>query len=441
MMSSLDSKTWQSLPGPQDITRVELPNGMIVLTRSNFNSASVVLSGYVVGGSQLDPLEKLGLANFTAKALMRGTAHHDFHALHDALESVGASLGFGANVHTISFSGQALAEDLPLLVGLLGECLREPTFPLEQVERLRAQILTGLDIRNQDPSEMAELTFDSLLFPNHPYGRPEEGFHETVRAISREDLVTFHQRYFSPRGMVLVVVGAVSPQEVLEQVARVFGDWQFAEGWPVNSLPPATPPMQTIRRHVPLPGKVQTELVMGTLGPKRNHPDFLVASVGNNILGQFGMMGRIGEAVREKAGLAYYAMSSLHAWAEAGSWEINAGVNPANLERAIALIREEVQRFTREPVSEEELSDSQSHFIGRLPLSLESNAGVASALLSMERYQLGLDYLQRLPERVRSITREHILEVARRYLDAERLIIVSAGPLAEGETGEITQWN
>jgi zinc protease len=441
MKLSSDSKTWQSLPGPEDITRVVLSNGVTVLTRSNFNSASVVLSGYVVGGSQLDPLEKLGLANFTAKALMRGTTHHDFHALHEALESVGASLGFGANVHTISFSGQALAEDLSLLVGLLGECLREPTFPIDQVERLRAQILTGLDIRDQDPSEVAELVFDSLLFPNHPYGRPEEGHHETMRAISREDLVAFHQRYFSPQGMVLVVVGAVSPQEVLEQVERVFGDWRSSIYLPVDSLPPVAPPMQAVRHHVPLPGKVQTELIMGTLGPRRNHPDFLVASVGNNILGQFGMMGRIGEAVREKAGLAYYAMSNLHAWSEAGSWEINAGVNPSNLERAIALIREEIQRFTREPVSEEELSDSQSYFIGRLPLSLESNAGVAGALLSMERYQLGLDYLQRLPERVRSITREQILEVARRYLDAERLITVSAGPSAEGEMGEVAQRN
>ncbi len=432
MMATLSPATWRSLPGPEDITRVELPNGIVVLTRSNFNSPSVVINGYLPCGSLYDPPDKLGLAGFTARALMRGTARYDFQALHEALESVGASLGFSANVHTITFGGRALAEDLPLLLNLLSTCVREPTFPLDQVERLRAQLLTSLAIRAQDPAEMAELTFDALLFPDHPYGRSEDGYPETVKTIRREDLEAFHRAYFRPQGMVLVVVGAVAAEEVIAQVNAVLGNWFATPADENRVVPPVAPPRQAVRQHVPLPDKVQTELVIGTLGPKRNHPDYLPASLGNNILGQFGMMGRIGEVVREKAGLAYYAMSSLNAWMVAGSWEVNAGVNPANLDRAIELIREEIRRFVSEPVTEEELSDSQAHFIGRLPLSLESNAGVAGALLSMERFQLGLDYLQRYPQQVLAVTREQILEVARRYLDPERLIIVSAGPPAEG---------
>ncbi|WP_299025554.1 pitrilysin family protein [uncultured Thermanaerothrix sp.] len=432
MIATLSPATWRSLPGPEDITRVELPNGIVVLTRSNFNSASIVINGYLPCGSLYDPLDKLGLAGFTARALMRGTARYDFQTLHEVLESAGASLGFSANVHTITFGGRALAEDLPLLLSLLSSCVREPTFPPEQVERLRAQLLTSLAIRAQDPAEMAELTFDALLFPDHPYGRSEDGYSETVKTIRREDLEAFHWAHFRPQGMVLVVVGAVAAEEVITQVNAALGDWPAMPAAENRTVSPVAPPSQTVRKHVPLPDKVQTELVLGTLGPKRNHPDYLPASLGNNILGQFGMMGRIGEVVREKAGLAYYAMSSLNAWMVAGSWEVNAGVNPANLERAIELIREEIRRFVSEPVTEEELSDSQAHFIGRLPLSLESNAGVASALLNMERFQLGLDYLQRYPQQVLAITRDQILEVARRYLDPERLIIVSAGPPAEG---------
>lgn len=432
MTATPSSEIWRSLPGPGDITRVELPNGIVVLTRSNFNSASVVINGYLPCGSQYDPLDKLGLAGFTARALMRGTSRYDFHTLHDMLESAGASLGFSANVHTVTFGGRALAEDLPLLLNLLSSCVREPTFPIEQVERLRAQLLTSLAIRAQDPAEMAELTFDALLFPDHPYGRSEDGYPETIQKITREDLAVFHQAYFRPQGMVLVVVGAVTAEEVMTQVSAALGDWSAPSTADEENLPAVKPPAQSVRQHVPLPDKAQTELIIGTLGPKRNHPDYLPASLGNNILGQFGMMGRIGEVVREKAGLAYYAMSSLNAWMVAGSWEVNAGVNPANLERAIALIQEEIRRFVREPVSEEELRDSQSHFIGRLPLSLESNAGVAGAILNMERFNLGLDYLQRYPQQVLAVTREQILEVARRYLDPERLIIVSAGPPLEG---------
>jgi len=156
--------------------------------------------------------------------------------------------------------------------------------------------------------------------------------------------------------------------------------------------------------------------------------DFLPASLGNNVLGQFGMMGRIGEAVRERAGLAYYASSSLSGSLGPGPWYVTAGVHPADVERAIALILQEVRRFVTEPVSSEELEDSKASFIGHLPLSLESNHGVASALLNLERYQLGLDYYQRFSELVQNVSAEQILYVAQRYLDPERLAIAIAGP-------------
>ena len=167
---------------------------------------------------------------------------------------------------------------------------------------------------------------------------------------------------------------------------------------------------------------------MGGLGPQRASPHYLPASLGNNILGQFGMMGRIGGVVREQAGLAYAASTSLNAWIESGSWEVSAGLNPAHLRQAVDLILAELRRFVREPVSPQELADSQANFIGRLPLSLESNSGVANALLNLERFQLGLDYYQRFPDAVRAVTPEQILAAAQHYLDPQRLILVTAGP-------------
>jgi zinc protease len=149
--------------------------------------------------------------------------------------------------------------------------------------------------------------------------------------------------------------------------------------------------------------------------------------VGNEILGQFGMMGRIGESVREKAGLAYYAQSELGGGLGPTTWQVVAGVNPKNLNKAIALIREELARFTSELVSEEELSEVRSALVGRLPLSLESNAGTASALLNLERYQRGLDYIRQLPSKFAEITREDILRTARTYWQPDTLVIASAG--------------
>jgi len=418
----------RSLPGPHDITRTELPNGITILARTNMNSPAVVLSGYLSAGSVFDPLDKLGLAYFTALMLMRGTETHTFQEIFGALESAGASLGFAASVHNTSFGGKSLVEDLPLLFNTLAEALRHPVFPPEHVERLRAQLEAGLMIRAQDTGDQASMAFDAALFPAHPYGRPEDGQVETVRAITRADLAGFHQRHFGPRGMVIVVVGAVSPQQVLETVQATLGDWNNPDQPEAPVVLNVAPPAQAYRQHIALAGKSQTDLVMGALGPQRRIPDYVAASLGNNILGQFGMMGRIGDVVREQAGLAYYASTSLNAWVASGSWEVSAGVNPANLQRAIDLIRVELRRFVSEPVTAEELSDSQANYIGRLPLSLESNHGVANALLNLERFQLGLDYYQRYPDLVRATTPEMILAVSRKYLDTENWIIISAGP-------------
>jgi zinc protease len=420
--------TTLALPGPDDIARSVLPNGIIVLARANFNSPSVVISGYLDVGSLFDRDEKLGLADFTSTALMRGTAQRDFQQIYDALESVGASLGFGGGTHSTSFSGRALAEDLPLLLDLLAQALRQPLFPTEQVERLRAQILTGLAIRAQDTGEMASLTFDQIVYAGHPYSRPDDGYPETVQAICRDDLVEFQRRYYGPRGMVLAVVGGIDPAYAVEQVAHALGSWQNPSQ-PEPLILPEWRPLQKVQtRRVTIPGKSQADIILGTAGPQRSAPDYWAASLGNNILGQFGMMGRIGEVVREQAGLAYYAFSSLAGGLGPGPWSVAAGVDPAHINQAIDLIRSEIARFVNEPVTADELSDSQANYIGKLPLSLESNAGVAGALVNLERYALGLDYYRRYPDLIGAVTRQEVLDAARHYLHPDRLGIAVAGP-------------
>lgn len=417
-----------SLPGYDDITRAELSNGIVVLTRENFNSPSVVVSGYLPAGSLLDGDDKLGVAVFTAAALMRGTKNRNFQEIYDALESAGSGLHFDGGTHTAGFSGRALAEDLDLLLDLLVECLRQPSFPVEQVERLRAQILTSLAIRAQDTGEMASLTFDQLVYAGHPYSRPDEGFPETVTGITREDLELFHNFSYGPRGMVIAVVGAVNSQEVIDEITEKLGDWHNPDQKIPPSLPPVSAPQELLSQNVTISGKIQSDIVAGTVGPQRRSPDYMAALLGNDILGQFGMMGRIGDVVREQAGMAYYAYSSLSGGMGPGPWYVSAGVNPTNVNKVIDLIRQEIARMVAEPVIDEEMADSQANFIGRLPLSLESNGGVAAALLNLERYDLGLDYYRQYPDLVRAITPTDVLETTRRYLHPDKLGIAIAGP-------------
>jgi len=420
--------TKPSLPGVEDIYRVTLSNGITVLARSSFNTPSISMGGYLPAGSIFETDEKLGLADFVSSSLMRGTQTRTFDAIYNELESVGASMGFDSGVHNISFGGRALLEDFPLLLQLLSESLLAPTFPKSEVEKLRVHMLTGLALREQDTSDMAAMAFDRLLFEGHPYSRPADGFVETIQSITRKDMQEFHRRYFGPKGMVIAIVGAIDPKKAAEALENVLGGWQVSGQVGAPALPACKPVKKTVKHHHVLAGKSQSDLVIGMIGPRRKDPEYFSASLGNSVLGQFGMMGRIGEVVREKSGLAYYASSSLNAGTGPGSWEVSAGVNPANLNKAIDLIQKELIRFIKSGVTKEELADSQANYVGRLPLSLESNSGVAGALLNIERYNLGLDFYQRYESMVRGVTRADVLETARKYVDPDRLVISTAGP-------------
>ena len=228
--------------------------------------------------------------------------------------------------------------------------------------------------------------------------------------------------------MVLTVVGAIEADDAIAQVEEMLGDWKNPAQPPKPTVPEKDPIKERVQRHYAIEGKSQADLLLGFLGPKRLDDDFMAASLGNSILGQFGLMGRIGDVLREKSGLAYYAYSSLSAGYGPGAWYVSAGVNSANIDQAIDLIIKELDLFIGKGVSEEELLDNQTNYIGSLPLSMESNGGVASALLRIERYDLGLDYYRHYPDLVRAVTVDEILAVARKYIEIERLAIATAGP-------------
>lgn len=417
-----------AMPGPDDITREILPNGITILARSNFNSPTLSIQGYFPNGSLFDPDEKLGLSYLTANSLTSGTQHHDFQGLYNEIESVGARISFSSGTLTSSLSAHSLSEDLDLVLGLLADCLRNPTFPEREFNRLKMQMLTGLAIRAQDTAAMASLLFDQIVYAGHPYERPDDGYFETVQAIERGDLEQFYRRTFGPQGLTIALVGAVDPQAAVEAVKAALGDWVNPNQEALPELPPLAPISQAARKSLAIPGKSQADIDMGCQAPERLSPDYFPLLIGNNILGEFGMMGRLGKSVREDSGLAYYVYSSLSSSLGPGAWEMVAGVNPRNVDQAIDLMTAEIQRFVAEPVSAEELADSKSLFLGRLPLMLESNGGVAVSLLNMERFDLGLDYFIRYPAKIQSVTAEEILEATRRYLDPEKLAIAVAGP-------------
>jgi zinc protease len=396
--------------------------------RENDTSPAVVVDSDLRAGALWESRDKAGLASFTASAMMRGSESRSFAETYEAIESVGASLSLSSGSHTSGFYGKALAEDLGLLLELASDALRRPTFPEDQVERLRGEILTRLAMRASQTRARADEAFFEAAYPGHPYAVDEDGYPETIQGLTRADLVDFHRRHFGPRGMIVTVVGAVQVDAAVALVERYFGDWANPEQPPEPTLPPVTPVQGAVIRRVPMPGKIQNDIVLGKAGPARSHPRFVAARLANNILGVFGMGGRIGYHVRERGGMAYYAASGLDGGLGPGPWRAYAGVNPKNVDRAVELILAEIRKFTTRRVTEEELADNKTFFIGRLPLSLETNEGVAAALGTLELYELGLDYYQRYPGLVQAITRDDILQVAREFLSAENYVLANAGP-------------
>lgn len=419
-----------SIPGPQDIVRRELDNGIVVLVRENHSSPSVVVRGYLHVGAYDERPEQAGLAAFTASALMRGTANRTFEHIYEELESVGASVGVSGGTHTTGFGTKSLVEDLPLVLDILADVLRHPTFPGDEVEKLRGEALTNLEERAHDTRRMAGLTFYELTYPEeHPYARSLIGYTDTIGRLGRDSLAEFYTGGYGSQGMVVVVVGAVETADALAQVEDAFGDWE-GHKYDRVPLPDVSRITEVYERTISIPGKTQSDVVLGYPGPPRTALDFLEALVCNTILGVFGLMGRLGENVRVKQGLAYYSFSSVSGGPGPGPWRVVAGVNPTNVERAITGIRAEIRRICDEPVGEEELDDNKAFITGSLPLRLETNGGVARNILNMERYSLGLDYLQRYEGLIGEITVEQVQAVARRWLDPDAYALAIAGPPA-----------
>lgn len=416
--------------GPHTIRRATLTNGIRVVVQENHTSPSVVLRGYLWAGSVSDPPEKAGLADFTAAMIRRGSVNRTFQEINEQVESVGASVSFDAGRRLTRFGGKSLAEDLPLLLDILADLLLHPAFLPHEIEKLRGQALTHLKELEDDTRHLAEREFRQLLYPDHPYGRPIEGTLESIPLIQRDDLVAFYRAHYAPQDAVIVVGGDVTAEAVFELLEKYLGSWR-TDAPHTAEMPPVSPPQEARRRIRTLTNKTQVDIVLGTVGLPRTAPDFYAARVADTILGHMGLMGRLGDTVRDQLGLAYYAYSSLEAGLGPGPWSVSAGVAPEHVARAIEAIQMEIIRMREEVVSEQELEDAQDYLTGTLPLRLETNEGITATLLDMELYNLGDDYIIRYPAIIRAVTREEIQTVVRKYLDVERFALAIAGPYQE----------
>jgi zinc protease len=408
--------------------RRELPNGLRVVAARNRLIPAVSLAIGVDAGATADPARAAGTAALTARVLDKGTVRYDATAIADELEGRGASLTVGAGRQQIVVSATCLVDDVPAVFPVACAVTRQPTFPEHEVTTRRAELLTVIREVADDPGAVAVDALHAALYPgDHPFGRPARGTPASVEALTRGDLTAFHLRYFTPATTTVVAVGDVDPDALVERVAAEFGDWTGVRA----AIPDvAAPPPRSERALVikPMPDKSQADVAYGFVGLTRHDPDYYAALVMNNALGQYALGGRLGDSIRERQGMAYYVYSSLDAGLGAGPLMVRAGVSAENVERTIASIDAELMAVLTDGFTRAEVDDAKRYLIGSLPRQLETNAGIAGFLLSVETYGLGLDHDVRLPQRIADVTHDDVARVSRRLLDPSKAVVVVAGP-------------
>ena len=411
----------------QTVTRAVLRNGMVLLVKETPGTGLIAAHGYVKAGAMYDGTRS-GLSRFTAAMLQRGTSRYSSQDLAERLDGLGASLSIRADTEVVGISLRALAEDAVKAFQLLGEVLIHPTFPPDEIEKARGELLTSVRIGLQDTRLMAERTFRRLLFPeSHPHRQIPDGEEAPIASLTRQDLEAFHRDRYRPEATLLAVVGDVHAADVLTTVEELFASWPARGTWALPPVPSVPRPAGPLRSEHRMEGKTQSDIALGAPGVARTDPAYYETMVANLILGQLGMMGRLGDRVRERAGMAYYAFSDLRAGLLAGPWVVRAGVNPVNEEAAVQGILGEIRRFQDGGPEDTELADARDFLIGSQALRLETNPGVAQMVADIELFGLGLDYLERYPQLIRGIAREAIIQAARR-LPSDSYCLAIAGP-------------
>lgn len=412
-------------------TRVVLDNGMTVIIQENRSNPTIAISGCMKAGGMFDPQGKDGLAEMTSQLLMKGTAKRTAEQIGAEKDFVGMTLQTGAEPEAATFGGNSLSKNFALMLDILSDTMRNASFPSQELEKLRSQRISNIKGLKEDPESLATIAFYGTVFPKgHPYYQPpvEEQLVDTA-AITRDDVLGFYKSHYGPQNMVLVVVGDVDAKDAIEKIKSYFGDWQKTGPAATVNIPDISLQSALTKKIIPMADKSQVDVLVGySAGLKRSDPDFYAANVMNFILGGSGAFGsRFGDLIRDNMGLAYNVYSMFNATAGAGPWVAELGTNPANADKAITTLVEQMKLMQEKGVTPSELKEAVNFLTGSFPVRLETNASIARVLYQSEFYGMGMNYIRDYSKIYRSVTLDQVNAAAKKYLHPDNYTLVIAG--------------
>lgn len=422
-----------ALAGAAVITyeRAELPGGGVLLVKQNRQLPMVRVSVSIPAGARHETPEAAGLANLTAALLTRGTKTRSASDVEKTNDALGGGVGVEAGRARAEASMRVLTRDLEEGLSLLGDVLRNPVFPAEEIGKTKRRIVGGLRRQRERPGHLANKALRKSLFGETPYGRLVEGTEASLKKLGREDLVRFHRKWYGMKGTVFVFVGDVSLERARELVLARFKGWRAAGGKIPEAAPPEAPKqMQVVKIDRPL---TQTTVMLGNRSLKRTHPDFYAARVMNYILGGGGFSSRIMNNLREEKGLVYSVYSYFAAGHHAGHWRLMLQTKNTTVNEAIEEAIGEVKRIQAKGVSDKELQDAKDFITGNFATRFGSSSRIANYILAVEILGFSPGYADEYLKKIRAVTREQIRAAARKHIKLDESTLAVVGNLSEAK--------
>jgi zinc protease len=411
-----------------EIKRVTSPGGIEAWLVESHANPLIAMRFAFRGGASQDPQDRQGLAYFVSGMMDEGAGDLDSVAFQERLQSLATRMDFDAGRDVMLGNVQMLAANKDESFELLRLAMSKPRFDADSIERVRGQIIAGLKFDENDPEEVASLAWDRLAFRDHPYGRPIKGTKASIAAITRDDLRDYVRRVFARDKLAITVVGDIDAETLGCALDHVFGALpQHSALAPVADVkPPLGPAREIIEMNVP-----QSVAQFGHRAFSRKDDDFMAAYILNYIIGGGGFSSRLMEEVREKRGLAYSVHSNLFPYQHGAVFVGNVATQNERVGQSLEVIESELRRVAEEGPSAEELAGAKSYLTGAYALRFESSSSIANQLLWIQIEDLGIDYIDRRNELIEEVSLDDIRRVAKRLIEADRLITTIVGKPVE----------
>jgi zinc protease len=405
-----------------EIKRMTLANGATLLVSENHELPMVTVEIALDAGSRHDPSGKAGLAMLTARCVNQGTRELSATVFDEKVDFMGSSLFVDAEHDYATAGFTALKKYEKDTLGLLAAILSSPGLRDADIDRKRAEQVAGIKAAEEEPGYIAAVAFAKSLFGDTPYGYPTTGTSDSVAKLNGDDVRNFYRDYYKLGSAVIGVAGDVDANEVkalLEKSLPGPGGAVEAQPQPtVSALAPGLD-IKLIDRNVQ-----QANVMLGFVGIARSNPDYYKIQVMNYILGGGVFASRLMKTVRSKAGLAYHVSSIFDARKFPGPFAVVLQTKNQSANEAIKMVLQQMRQMQESPVSDAELDNARKFLVGSFPLKIDRQEQIAGFMLQVELYGLGLDYAEHYPKLIESVTKQDVLEVARKYLHPDDALLV-----------------